>query len=139
MLCHLYEAEGTRQKQYYTKVDYAYLNLFCSSKEWLVKGTTEHGMRSLGTKKSRVPCLNCYQISDDFYEALEKHLVQNKKRYEFGLVLNKRALRKHFGESNVRDVDLWTIETVVLRRVSAGFMILPRPVEVSVRLITVVL
>jgi hypothetical protein len=45
LLCHFYEAEG-KQKQYYTKLDYAYFNLFTDSPNWVIKGTIGHGIRS---------------------------------------------------------------------------------------------
>jgi hypothetical protein len=107
LLCHFYDAESTKQKQYYTKSDYAYFNLFCSSPEWMVKGTTDHGIRSQREKTSQVPCLNCYQIDEEFYEAIETHCNEAIKKYELGIILNKRILKNHLGEDNVKDVELW--------------------------------
>lgn len=107
LLCHFYEVEGKKQKQYYTKSDYAYFNLVSGSPDWVVKGTTEHGITSRGGKTSQVPCLNCYQINNDFYEALNEHLKQVRKKYEIGIVLSKLAVKRHFGEDKVRDIELW--------------------------------
>lgn len=106
LLIHFYEVQG-KQKPYYTKADFAYYNLFTESPNWIVKGTEGHGIRSPGKKTSRVPCLNCYQINNQFYDALEEHLEQAKKKYEFALVLNKLNLKLHFGEENIVDVSLW--------------------------------
>jgi len=39
LLCHFYEGISERQKQYHTKVDYAYFNLFSESPDWIIKGT----------------------------------------------------------------------------------------------------
>ena len=107
LLCHFYDAESKKQKQYYTKSDYAYFNLFCSSPEWIVKGTTNHGIQSEREKTSQVPVLNCYQIDEAFFEALENHCDEATKKYELGIILNKRVLRDHFGEDKVKDVELW--------------------------------
>lgn len=107
LLCHFYDAETKKQKQYYTKSDYAYFNLFCSSPEWIVKGTTNHGIQSEREKTSQVPVLNCYQINEEFYEALENHCNEAIKKYELGIILNKRILSNYFGEDNVKDVELW--------------------------------
>jgi len=107
LLCHFYDAESKKQKQYYTKSDYAYFNLFCSSQEWIIKGTTDHGIRSEREKTAQVPVLNCYQIDEGFFKALENHCDEATKKYELGIILNKRVLRNHFGEDKVKDVELW--------------------------------
>jgi len=107
LLCHLYEAQSGKQKQYYTKVDYAYFNLFCGAPEWIIKGTANHGIRSQREKTSQIPCLNCYTVDASFYEALERHSEEVTKRYEFGIILSKRILKNYFGEDNVRDIELW--------------------------------
>jgi hypothetical protein len=106
LLVHFYESQG-KQKPYYTKADFAYYNLFSEAQSWIVKGTEGHGIRSSGDKTSRVPCLNCYQINDKLYDALDKHDTEPKKKYEFGIVLSKSALKTYFGEDNVVDVKLW--------------------------------
>lgn len=107
LICHFYEAESGKQKQYYTKSGYAYFNLFSTSPDWLVRGTTDHGIKSERGKTCQTPVLNCYQINEKFYEALELQAKENKSRYEIGIILNKNEIRKHFGENNVRDVELW--------------------------------
>jgi len=97
MLCHFYMEEKEKQKQYYTKPDYAYFNLFSSSREWLVKGTTEHGITSIRDKRSPIPCLNCFEVNDKFYEALRKLSEEGNERFELGIILNKRKLKNlHF-------------------------------------------
>jgi len=107
LLCHFYDAESKRQKQYYTKGDYAYFNLFSSSSDWLVRGTTDHGITSQREKTSQTPCLNCYQIDNRFYDALEEHCAELNRKYEFGMILSKRGLKDYFGENNIRDIELW--------------------------------
>jgi len=107
LLCHIYEAENGKQKQYYTKSGYAYFNMLCESSDWIVRGTTDHGITSQRGKTSQVPCLNCYKVDEKFHEALEKHANETKRKYEVGIILNKRELRNHFGENNVVDVKLW--------------------------------
>lgn len=107
LLCHFYEVEGKKQKKYYSKSDYAYFNLFSNSPDWVVKGTIGHGITSREGKTSHVPCLNCYQINDEFYEALDIHLKQGRKKYEFGIIFSKLAVKRHFGEDKVRDIELW--------------------------------
>ena len=107
LLCHFYEGVSERQKQYYTKVDYAYFNLFSESPDWIIKGTTSHGITSQRDRTSMVPCLNCYQVNEKFYCALEEHCGQSKRKYEFGIVLSKSELKRYFGEENVVDVGLW--------------------------------
>jgi hypothetical protein len=107
LICHLYESEGSKQKQYYTKSGYAYFNLFSASPDWIVKGTTGHGIRSERGKTCQTPVFNCYQINEKFYHALELQAKEPRKKYEIGIILNKNEIRKDFGENNVRDVELW--------------------------------
>jgi len=95
------------KKQYYTKSGYAYFNLFFTSPDWIVRGTTDHGIKNERGKTCQTPVLNCYQINEKSYEALELLAKENKSRYEIGIILNKNEVRKHFGENNVRDVELW--------------------------------
>ena len=89
LICHFY-IKGSKT-QYYDNSDYAYFNLFNGSKTWLVKGTPEHGITSRTGKRSKVPCLNCFEINDEFYKAI-KNLDRNS-RFEFGIILNKRKLK----------------------------------------------
>lgn len=110
MLCHFYMTEGKKQKQYYTKPDYAYFNIFSDSSDWMIKGTTGHGITSERGKVSQIPCLNCYQVNDDFYDALERLSSEGNKKYEVGVVLDKPELKKFFGKDNVKDVIPWTHE-----------------------------
>jgi hypothetical protein len=46
-------------------------------------------------------------VNEEFYGALEEHCGQSKRKYEFGIVLSKSELKRHFGEENVVDVELW--------------------------------
>jgi len=94
LICHFYIAES--QKQYYYKTDYAYFNLFCDSQDWVIKGTTGHGIRSPRGKTSPVPCLNCFEINDKFYDALRRLENEGNEKFELGLILNKRRLRNYF-------------------------------------------
>lgn len=122
IICHFYYSDKQtimgrtkkpRQKQYYTRVDYAYFNLFCDSQEWFVKGTPEHGISGLssqGYERSQVPCLNCYEINGKFYKALEAPEEEWNKEYEIGLILSKEGIRARFGEDRVKDVKLWREE-----------------------------
>jgi len=98
MICHFYIAEISKekQKQYYSKIDYAYFNLFCDSPDWIIKGTPEHGVRSKRGKPSPVPCLNCFEINGKFYDAIRQLSVEGNEKFELGLVLNKRMLRRRF-------------------------------------------
>lgn len=103
ILCHFYIAGKT--KPYYGKIDFAYFNLISESKEWIVGGTEGHGVMSKSRKRSRIACLNCYEVDDKFLEALgELDPAQNDK-YEIGLILNKRKL-KLGGHFKVEDVEL---------------------------------
>jgi hypothetical protein len=104
LLCHFYTVEGKKQKQYYTKPDYAYFNIFSNSPDWIIKGTTGHGISSERGKVSSVPCLNCYKVGDTFYEGLETLVEEGNQKYELGLILDKAALRKVF---EVVDVLPW--------------------------------
>lgn len=105
LLCHFYEKDS--KKQYYTDSGYAYFNLFSDLPDWIIKGTTDHGIRSEREKTCQTPVLNCYQIDDKFYEALENHCNDANKKYELGIVLSKSELKHHFGEGNVADIELW--------------------------------
>ncbi|MEM3641477.1 MAG: hypothetical protein QXH37_06115, partial [Candidatus Bathyarchaeia archaeon] len=77
------------------------------SPNWVVKGTTGHGIRSQRGKLSPIPCFNCYQVDDEFYEALKIYCEESSRKYEFGIILNKRRIKNHFGEDNVVDVEEW--------------------------------
>jgi hypothetical protein len=105
LLCHFYERDS--KKQYYTDSGYAYFNLFSDLSDWIIKGTTNHGIRSEREKTCQTPVLNCYQIDEKFYEALEEHCNDASKKYEFGVILSKKELRHHFGEENVANIELW--------------------------------
>ncbi|HUW47657.1 MAG TPA: hypothetical protein VMW36_02805 [Patescibacteria group bacterium] len=96
LLCHFYTVEGKKQKQYYTKPDYAYFNIFSKSPDWLVKGTTGHGITSERKRVSQVPCLNCYKVNDDFYTGLKTLAEEGNQKYELGIILDKAALKKVF-------------------------------------------
>jgi hypothetical protein len=102
--------EGKKQKQYYTKPDYAYFNIFSDSSDWIIRGTTGHGITSQRGKVSQTPCLNCYQVNDEFFDALEKLSSGGNKKYEVGVIFDKQELRKIFREDNVKDVNAWTHE-----------------------------
>lgn len=106
LLCHFYEAEG-KQKPYYTKVDYAFFNLFSNSPNWVIKGTVGHGIRSQRGRLSPVPCFNCYQIDDEFYRALKIHCEDFSRKIELGIILNRRKIKNLFGAKNVVDVESW--------------------------------
>jgi hypothetical protein len=104
MICHFYISESKafdekteqkkpKQKQYYGKVDYAYFNLFSDSQDWLIKGTTEHGVRSIRDELSQIPCLNCFEVNDKFCNALEALLETGNDRFGMGIILNKRRLK----------------------------------------------
>lgn len=104
LLCHFYTIEGKKQKQYYTKPDYAYFNIFSNSPYWVIKGTTGHGISSERRKVSSVPCLNCYKVNNAFYKGLETLLEEGNKKHELGLILDKSALKRVF---EVVDVLHW--------------------------------
>jgi len=97
LLCHLYISSST--KQYFDKTDYALFNLIADSRGWIVKGTADHGIRSKRGKVSPVPCLNCFEINEMFFEALKK--LKDGHKFEFGIVLNKRRLANNFKVINV--------------------------------------
>lgn len=102
LLCHFYISGN--EKQYYSTTDYAYFNLFSNSPDWIVKGTTEHGVASKRGKISLVPCLNCFEVNDKFYEALGRLSEEGNPRFELGIILNKRKLKTRFGKTKVIDV-----------------------------------
>lgn len=91
LICHFY-IKGSKN-QYYDNSDYAYFNLFSGSKSWLVKGTLEHGISSRTGKRSKVPCLNCFGVNDEFYKAMKNLAKNGNSRFEFGIILNKRKLK----------------------------------------------
>jgi hypothetical protein len=115
IICHFYisEAEPSgktdgkpKQKQYYSKTDYAFFNLFSPSKEWIVKGTIHHGVTDKWGDQCRVPCLNCFEVDETtFCKALEQLGTEGNRKFEVGLLLNKRKLRTHFGQDEVHDVE----------------------------------
>lgn len=94
MICHFYIAEST--KQYYDKTDYAYFNFFCDSRDWIVKGTLGHGIKSQRGKTSPIPCLNCFEINDEFYKAFKKLCSEGNEKFELGIIFNKRKLKNRF-------------------------------------------
>jgi len=102
LICHFYIAKS--KKQYYSKTDYAYFNLFNNSRDWIVKGTPEHGIRSWRGKTSPVPCLNGFEINEKFYEALKTLCDEGNERFELGIIFNKRKLKNHFGDRKIIDV-----------------------------------
>lgn len=102
LICHFYIAKST--KQYYSTTDYAYFNLFAETRDWIVKGTPHHGIRSQRGKRSPVPCLNCFEIDDQFHDALKTLLEEGNEKFEFGLILNKRKLKNWFGKKKIVDV-----------------------------------
>jgi hypothetical protein len=116
IICHFYISEivpsrkntkKPKQKQYYMKTDYAFFNLLSHSDEWVVKGTIHHGVKDKWGDPCRVPCLNCFEVNDKFLEALEDLHKDGNSKFEVGLLLNKRKLRRHFGYDEVCDVDDW--------------------------------
>jgi hypothetical protein len=99
ILCHFYIAQRgkeTSQKQYYDKLDYAHFNLLCDSRDWLVKGTPDHGISSARGKRSQVPCLNAFQVDDEFYRSLRELVKDGNDKFALGLLLNKRKLKNLF-------------------------------------------
>jgi|GEM_PF-6045155 len=102
LICHFYISEST--KQYYSSTDYAFFNLFSDSKNWMVKGTTEHGVISKRGKTSPIPCLNCFEVNDKFYEALKQLSDKGNTRFELGIIFNKRKLKTHYGRNKIIDV-----------------------------------
>lgn len=104
LICHFYilEKDEQRDKQYYGKKDYVYFNLCSSSRDWIVKGTPHHGITDRHNKPSEIPCLNCYQVNDKFFEALKQLQLEKSKKFEFGIILNKRKLKKIFEVIKVR-------------------------------------
>jgi hypothetical protein len=99
LICHFYMAES--DKQYYGKTDYAFFNLYSDSRNWLVKGTPKHGISSARKKRSPVPCLNCFEVNEEFYKALGKLQEGTNEKFDLGIILNKRKLKNKF---NVIDV-----------------------------------
>lgn len=102
LICHFYIAKSTRQ--YYSKTDYAYFNLFSDSREWTVKGTPHHGIKSQRGKRSPVPCLNCFELNNEFHEALKVLCNKGNEKFELGIIFNKRKLKNWFGKKKVIDV-----------------------------------
>ncbi|MFX0117172.1 MAG: hypothetical protein ACFFB3_21685 [Candidatus Hodarchaeota archaeon] len=105
LICHFYIPKST--KQYYSKTDYAYFNLFSDSYTWIVKGTPHHGIKSTRGKRSPIPCLNCFEINPEFYDALKElqaHRDEVSSKFELGIIFNKRKLKNLFGRRHVIDV-----------------------------------
>lgn len=102
LICHFYIAKS--RKQFYSTTDFVYFNLFSDSPNWLVKGTPEHGIKSQRGKCSPIPCLNCFEINDEFYEALRTLCDEENEKFEFGIIFNKRKLKNQFGKKRVIDV-----------------------------------
>ncbi len=118
LVCHFYISEGDeverenmkkkpKQRQYYTKADYAFLNLFSEGEEWVVKGTTRHGVTDKYGDRCRVPCLNCFEVNNEFLKSLGQLKIDGNDKFEIGILFNKRKLRSHFGSDRVCDVDDW--------------------------------
>jgi hypothetical protein len=105
LLCHFYETNS--KKQYYTESGYAYFNILSEAPSWIIRGTTDHGMKSERRKTCQAPVLNCYKIDDIFYDALENHCNSSSKKYEVGIVLSKAQLKNCCGVANVVGVELW--------------------------------
>lgn len=111
LLCHFYYSlndnsekdDDSAQKKYYTKVDYAYFNLLSRSKEWIVKGTTGHGIDTGST----VPVLNCYEVNGKFIEALKRPIDEWMADYELGIILDKNGLINEYGKTNIVNVKQW--------------------------------
>ena len=99
LLCHFY-IEKSKQ-QFYSTTDYAHFNIFSDSRNWIVKGTPKHGIKSKSGKTSPVPCLNCFEVNKKFYDALKRLHTQVNQKFELGIILNKRKLKSEF---NVIDV-----------------------------------
>jgi len=94
LICHFYIPES--EKLYYDKLDYAFFNLYSSSKEWIVKGTFGHGIRSRRGKTSRIPCLNFFEVNSSFIDALNELNSTEDHKFHFGIILNKRFMQKYF-------------------------------------------
>jgi len=118
MICHFYIEESEKQeekdktkkpkqKQYYTKADYAFFNLLNDTKDWIVKGTMHHGITDKYGNLSTTPCLNCFEINKEFFTALELLHDEGNDKFEFGVIFNRNKLRRHFGGDKVRNVDDW--------------------------------
>ena len=111
LLCHFYYSgnddsdkdDDNTQKKYYTKIDYAYFNLLSKSKDWIVKGTTGHGIDS----NSTIPVLNCYEVNTKFIKAFERPVSEWAADYELGIILDKNGLISEYGQTNVKDVKQW--------------------------------
>ena len=92
-ICHFYITGS--EKQYYNKTDFAFFNLLSKSKDWIVKGTTGHGIKGKKGKPSRVPCLNCFEIDKEFYKAIKTLYTERNEKFDFGVIFNKRRLRNN--------------------------------------------
>lgn len=104
IVCHFYIQQSdseNEQKQYYDKMDYAHFNLLSKSRSWVIKGTPNHGINSKRGKRSKVPCLNCFEVDDLFYDAMRKLIKRGNDKYEMGILLNKRRLGNDFNVINV--------------------------------------
>lgn len=94
IICHFYMPE--KLKPYYGKVDFAYFNLSSQSEDWIVRGTPGHGIKSKRGKRSKVPCLNCFEVDESFYKAIKELIHEDDHRFEMGILLNKRKLKNEF-------------------------------------------
>jgi hypothetical protein len=99
LICHFYIEE--KAKPFYGKVEFAYFNLFSSSRDWLVRGTKNHGISSARGRKSQVPCLNCFEVNEGFCGAIKEYETDRNGRFEIGVIFNKRKLKKDFEVINV--------------------------------------
>jgi hypothetical protein len=77
-------------------MDYAHFNLVSRRRGWVVKGTPNHGISSKRGKRSQVPCLNCFEVDEIFYDALRILGKSGNEKYEMGVLLNKRKLKNDF-------------------------------------------
>jgi hypothetical protein len=115
IICHFYIAERekksevtkkgkSKQKQYYTKADYAFFNMLSDVNHWIVKGTIHHGVKDKYGDLCRIPCLNCFEVNKKFFKALRQLGEMGNDKFELGVLFNKRKLRNRY---EIRDVDEW--------------------------------
>ena len=94
LVCHFYIQE--KAKPFYGKVEFAYFNLFSSSRDWVVGGTKNHGISSARNKKSQIPCLNCFEVNDEFCAVIKEYETDRNDQFEIGVIFNKRKLKRDF-------------------------------------------
>jgi hypothetical protein len=93
LVCHFYMQE--KDKKYHGKIDFAYFNLVSNSRDWVIKGTKEHGI-SNNHRKSQIPCLNCFDVNEKFENALRDLGEKENFIFELGVIFNKRKLKNDF-------------------------------------------